>query len=716
VPDVRRLLLETKDRVAASDPGLGRLRQALSAVASVGTALPVQLGVGALLGYQGPVTFAATMFGAVVAMLSSNALVAKNGWAVVRTAVFFPLAVAVGLVPATLTGGERAYQVVGFAVVLFGAVWVRRFGTDWFFYGFMAWMGFFFATFLHAGWSLVPELLLAAVVSTAWVVLLSSTLFRSDPRRVLHSTLGACFSRGRGVARECVDLLDVRRGSAGARRRAARTLAARQAGLSETALLAEAWSVEPRALPEGWSAMALRRRMIETQQAVERFAGAAVALQDASDELVDEARRAVDHLARRRDLAAMVATERLDVLADRARADGDKDWWPARHLAYGVREFLRFDAEADQPPEVDPGEEEFEAASGLVFGSLPGAPAVARDVAIRGGRWNPIARLSMTSRQAVQVMLAGMIAIALGSLLSPTRYYWAVIAAFVTFTGTGTRSETFLKGVARIAGTLVGLVAAVALAHLTAGHTVAIFATILVSIFMAFYLVKVSYAAMTFFITILLGQLYTVIGTFSDQLLELRLGETAVGAVVGVVVAMVFAPLSTRDTVRSARDELLLALALLLEGVAAYADGGRVDLDALTRALDDRSRRVALVAKPLTRPLVLGHSSRGTRRRLTLYAAAVTQARALVVALRHRAGPPPEPTGAAARALAEAVRALLDAGVGAGSPQAESPLQRSDSMLFGDPASARDRDPVVRHLHHLGATLTGLAARSSAGG
>ena len=458
--DVRRLLLETKDRVAASDPGLGRLRQASSAAASVGTALPVQLGVAALLGYRGPVVFAATMVGAVVAMLASNALVAKSGWAVVRTAVFFPLAVAVGLVPAILTGGERAFQVVGFAAVLFGAVWVRRFGADWFFYGFMAWMGFFFATFLHAGWGLVPELVLATVVSTGWVVLLSSFVFPSDPRRVLHSTLGAFFSRGRAVARECVDLLDARTGSERARQRALRTLAARRAGVSETALLAEAWSAEPRALPEGWSAMALRRRLIETQQAVERFAGAAVALQDASDELVDEARRAVDHLARRRDLAAVVATERLDVLADRALAEERRGL--VAGAAPGVRR-ARVPALRRRGRATARGGPRRGGVRGDVRAGLRRAARRPGGGARRGDARDPlepVARLSMTSRQAVQVMVAGMLAIALGSLLSPTRYYWAVIAAFVTFTGTGTRSETFLKGFARIVGTLVGLVAA----------------------------------------------------------------------------------------------------------------------------------------------------------------------------------------------------------------------------------------------------------------
>ncbi|MCW2756992.1 MAG: putative rane protein YccC [Nocardioidaceae bacterium] len=77
---IRRTLLELRDRARVSDPGLGRLRTAVSAVACVGTALPVQLGIGRLLDYPGKVGFAATMFGAVVAMLGSIALAGSDRW------------------------------------------------------------------------------------------------------------------------------------------------------------------------------------------------------------------------------------------------------------------------------------------------------------------------------------------------------------------------------------------------------------------------------------------------------------------------------------------------------------------------------------------------------------------------------------------------------------------------------------------------------------
>jgi uncharacterized membrane protein YccC len=483
--------------------------------------------------------------------------------------------------------------------------------------------------------------------------------------------------------------------------------------MGEAALLVDAWSAERSAVPEGWSAAALRRRLIEAQQAMERVAVAATRLREADPWLRSEAQTAVEHLAGRRDTAALIACDRLGRRAAEVERQGGDGWWPAKHLAYGVEEFLRFDAAVDEPPEVDPGEAEFEAASMLAFGGLPGSPAVAKDVAAQG-RWNPVARLSMTSRQAVQVALAGVVAIGLGTLLSPTRYYWAVITAFVMFTGTGTRYETVDKGVARIVGTVLGLVAAVLLAHVTAGHHVVVLALILVSVFGAFYLAKVSQAAMTFFITVLLAEMYTVLGTFSDAVLVLRLGETAVGAAAGIGVALLFAPLSTRATVRNARDVMLDSMATLLESVASSAEGTpSADLDGQMRRLDDDARRLALVARPLTRHVGWGSSSPRTARRLRLYIAAVSQCRALVIAVQRRPPTAPTATAAAARALAEAARALSALPPGSVVPGAVEPLVDGEHALFADPGAAAHTDPVVRHLHHLAGTLTEVAQTSS---
>ncbi|TIC84418.1 FUSC family protein [Nocardioides sp. GY 10127] len=736
-----RLLLEVRDRVRVSDPGMGRLRQGLSAAVCVGGTIPLQMGVARALDYDAATSLGVVMLGAIVGMLGSNAVFGTSRGYAFRTAVWFPVAVTAGLVPASLIG-DRLTQGIGFAVVLFAAVWVRRFGGAWFFYGFLGWMGFFAGTFLQVSPTQVPHMALAAAISALWIATVTATILHADPRRVLQATLAAFFAGGRAVAREAADLLEVPAGASGRETRADRALGARVAALGESALLVEAWSQQAHAMPEGWSASALRRRTLEAQQAAERFASSAeqlhrlaVSEKGVDAELLDEARRALDHLAARRDLAAVTAAERLTRRGTEVREAGGEGWWQARHLAHGVRELLRFDAAADDPPEVDPGEEEFEAAAGLVFGGLPGSPAVARDVQVRGSRLNPLTRVSMTTRQAVQMAVAGVLALLLGTMLSPTRYYWAVVATFVTVTGTGTRTETALKGTARVAGTLVGIAVAIGLAHVTVGDTRLVLTVILVSIFLAMYFVKVSQAATAFFITLVLGELYTVLGTFSDDLLALRLGETLVGAVTGAVVALVLAPLSTRDTVRAARDELYDAMADLLEGVAAYARaadprhpahapgspapaGGtarpvgtplRPDLDALVRVVDDKARRVALVARPLARSLPSGTVSRGTRRRLGLYVAAVSQCRALVLSLQEAPPAHPGATASAATALAEGLRALTATRIGEKAPDAEEPLSRGGLVLFAGPDADRDDDPVVRHLHHLTSSLGELA-------
>ncbi len=723
-----------RDRLSASDPGLNRLRTAGSAAVAMGTALAVEAGVARLLGLDARSSLVTMLLGAVVAMMGSNALVGPERWGKVRNAAFFPVAVGVGMLAGTLTAADQTLRVVGFVVSMFVAVYVRRFGRPWFFYGFMGWMGFFFASFLQATPDMVPGLLVAVVVATLWVLLLSVTVFRTDPRKALASTLSAYFARCRGVLRACGELLEDDGGSAGRRRRAVRRVGAQQAGLAEAALLSEAWSEDPRALPAGWTGPQLRRRLLETQQSVDRVAGSCLRLDPEDRELADEARRVVGHAAARRRVPALAAGERLEEVARRreqAGARAETTWWPARHVALGVRDFLDLDARTDDPPALDPVEEAFEPTAQLVFGNLPGAPAVAADVGARGGRWNLLARADIPTRQSVQVALAGILAIALGHQLSPSRYYWAVIAAFVTFTGTATRAETFLKAANRILGTLAGLVAAIALAQVTRGSTVLVLATILVAVFLGFYLIKVSYAWMIFFVTIMLGQLYTILGTFSDALLVLRLEETAVGAGAGIVVALLVAPLSTRDTVRSARDGVLLALADLLDAVAEQADtayagpatapgpgvgtgvgtgvGAGSDLDALTRAMDERTRGLLLVARPLTRPLVLGNHSPTTRRRLGLYTAAVSQARALVVHLQARPAPDPTTVAEASRALAEAARAMTVAGVGAAAPGAESPLERSDLALFRERSPLAVPDPALRQLHYLNGSLTALA-------
>lgn len=725
-------LQRARDRVAGSDPGWTRLRTAVAGGVAISSALALEYGISRATHASAQAQVIAMMLGAVVAMMGSMALNSTSPWVNARTAAFFPVALGAGMAAAVAVGGHTDLTLIVFVLIMFVAVLVRRFGAAFFFYGFQLWMGYFFASFTHATLATLPSMLVTVASASAWVLVLSVTVLRTSSRRTLARTRRAFAARSRDVARWSAALLEAAVTDPSQVARARRRLVAHQARLAEAALIIEAWSAEPGALPAGRSAVALRRHLLDAQLAVDGMAAAAGELSGCGDTaLIVEAAGIAGLLAGNEYAAADRAARAL--LARDAGSTGDRAgpggggeaaWSAARHLAASAAQFVAVAGRVVDRPTADPADnaaDEFEPAVNLAMGNLPGSPAFAGAVTPRGRRWNPLTRLDFIGRQAVQTAVAGGLAIVIGREISPTRYYWAVLAAFIAFSGTATRSETSIKAANRVVGTVVGLVAGLALARATAGHTAWILAVVVLSMSAGLYLMRISYRYMIFFITILLAQLYSVLHELSGALLMLRLEETAAGAGIGVLVALVLAPLSTRDVVATVRGDLLTALGDLLRAAADHAtadhaaegsgddtgrcdrdpvggDRPRHDLDALTRAVDLRLYRLQLVAAPLTRPLVWNNSPSRTRHRLTLYAAAAHYARSLAAAVRT---PEPSPRVAQlSRALADAVTAMAGSddppprdGVD-GSPverrraEALAHLAAADEALYGRPMPA----------------------------
>ncbi|MBP0457342.1 FUSC family protein [Streptomyces montanisoli] len=680
------------------------------------------------------------MLGTIVAMMGSMALGGIPATTKVWTAAGFPFALGTGLVLGILVSGSTTLMLSAFVVVMFAAVYIRRFGPAFFFYGFMVWMGYFFAAFLHPTLAQLPGQLAAVAVSAAWVLLLSLTVLRTNTRRTLRRIRQAFDARSRAVARAAADLLESEDPQKAGRRR--RLLHARQLGLAETALMIEGWSGQPGALPGGWSGPALRRRMLDLQLAVEALATAAGSATEADGPTRQAAARIARALADR-DLAAVerLALPLLDPSALVPRPTGRpgdrgpgsmalpaaptsasgatgavEGVWAASHLAAAAMEYVDLARQGDAPPATGTSEQEYEPAVQLAMGNLPGSAAIAGGVAARGRHWNVFARMKLTTRQAIQVAVAGGVAILVGREINEQRYYWAVIAAFVAFTGTATRSETTLKATNRVAGTLVGLGAGIGMVHVTAGHTLTALAVIILAMACGFYLVRISYGLMIFFVTIMVSQLYSILNEFSPGLLMLRLEETAAGAAIGILVGLLVLPTSTRDTLHSARTTFYSALSTLLEGVAGRLDGSEpeTDLDAQARAIDHQVRGLALVASPLTRPLVWGNDPRLTRHRLTLYAAVSRRGRTLALAPQRLEVPNAAAEYAdAARSLAAAAAHLADHPALTAAPHADVEQHLRDAehtVLARRPECSAQLPPVGLALTQLGQLLRELAA------
>jgi hypothetical protein len=309
------------------------------------------------------------------------------------------------------------------------------------------------------------------------------------------------------------------------RQRAERRLHRQLLRLNETALLIDAHLANPAAVPAGWSAAMLHQRLFDAEVALGNVARFTVALADASlpaplIALIEQALVMV----REQDLAGAVdSADALYLLlapaADDHPAAGQRrqpvpggiagspalshtDRVLVHRFATSVTDFSRalpawLQVTASQPGRRPPGlaagpgpggqrghsgrhgmpgpgapgpqgeGEVFQTQVTTFGGWLPGTATVSKDASLEpGAGLAGRLRLAPYARVAIQIGVAVGCAIAAGDALSGRRFYWAVIAAFVTFMGAHTAGEQLRKSSFRVAGAVAGVIAGSALAHL----------------------------------------------------------------------------------------------------------------------------------------------------------------------------------------------------------------------------------------------------------
>lgn len=704
---------DVRDRFVASDPGWARLRQGIRAFLAVSTTLLLEL---VLVRTLNRPAVTPLLLGAAVAMLMSTGIRETRRPVIVRTAAVAPLIAALGTSLGVLTGERRLLGLTTFVAVSFVAVWVRKFGQRWFTLGFLFWQSFFFALFLHPRLAMLPFLLLATAISGLWVGLLLATVLYDDPQLKLRRIVQGLRARARAGIAASADVLD-----SGGEPRSVRHLRGQLGQLAEVALVLDGQLADRRSLPAGVPPGRLRRWTFDVEIGMDELAGATVQLaeqrSDLSPATLDAVRALLQSVGWAEYGAALAAARQMESApaqppAVRRLASAAAflletvELWQSGDLTAGREPGTPDRDELPQGADALDEDDEFEPAVTLIGGNLPGSAALAQQTLTDDdARRFALSRLSLTTRQAIQAAVAAGLAIVAGELISPARFYWAVIAAFVAFAGTATSGETLRKGASRIGGTVLGLIAAVGLADITDGNHPAAIALMLICIFCAFFLQTVSYGAMIFFITVLLGQLYTLLGTFSDELLLIRLVETVAGAAIGIFVSLVVLPTHSRPTLRVARRVFLEDLAELLEACAQTLEGGtppRTPLT-LTMVTEASARQLVRTRQALTRGRLFGSDRSSLRHRVSVLGTCGSSARAFAAAISLH-----PPHGAAATALARASR---EAAQEARRLAAAAELGNPPAL----PSGAPDLAGVVRDLlEGRAADRSGLAADAAA--
>lgn len=248
----------------------------------------------------------------------------------------------------------------------------------------------------------------------------------------------------------------------------------------------------------------------------------------------------------------------------------------------------------DDSPHTARSREELETEE-LSFGAREAGP---------GERGEAAGLNRISTRLAFQVAAGSALAILGGELLSAQRWYWAVLTCWVVFINTSSTGDILIKGYRRLAGTVAGVLAGGALAGVLNGDPRIAFALAITCVFGMFFTAALSYALMSFFVTTMIGLLYTLLGIFSPGVLVLRIEETALGAACGFLAAMFVLPVrASRHTdqnmitvLNRLRETLSLSIEQLTGDTKADVLHAARDMDA---ALDSLHASM----EPLTHPV-----------------------------------------------------------------------------------------------------------------
>ncbi|WP_406444994.1 FUSC family protein [Streptomyces sp. NBC_00631] len=727
---------EIRGRLAAADPGLLRFTAGLRTVTSIALTLAV------LAALRFDVSH--LVAGAITAMVATFAIREKGR---PQQAVTLALGLPVALASMSLGALLNARVVTGdlfFVALIFGAVYSRRFGDRGTALGLIGFQIYFASLFVHATVPALPGLYVTITVAFGCAAVARFLVVRQTAAGILDRLRRAFRVRFAQLVSAQAELLDAGPGELD---RAVEEVRVRTARLHETALLIQGRLADGTA--DEAVARLVQRRIADAEIAAERLGlllltarsaeradtltlhlpGAplpSAAVEPVRDEAMERLR--LDLEALRLLVLRPAGPERGTALARlRNRLLGyreGEDLPPApaavqdvfRGIGEAARSVLGLrialdgpQDESDDTPATSRSREELDAEDAAIESAEEGE----REAEEATGLRRP------TTRAAVQVAVGSSLAIVGGEFLSAQRWYWAVLTCWIVFINTASTGEILVKGYRRLLGTVLGVVAGILLAGLVGHHTWTAFGLVLLFIFAMFYSAPLSYTLMSFFVTAMLGLLYTLLNTYSLDVLVLRVAETALGAVCGVIAAAVVLPVHTDRRTDELLAQTLDRLADVTRAAADQLSGAPpADLVEKARDLDQALADLAAAVQPLTHPITPLRSRRDTARYVVAlletcaYHARSLAATAELLPTHPSIAADPRLRGAGQR-IVHNIEAIA-AQVAGRRPVPEMETGPSIAAMLepgtlGAPRYGRVTDRVLRHLQRLDEAVVGLA-------
>ncbi|TCP30019.1 fusaric acid resistance family protein [Scopulibacillus darangshiensis] len=605
------------DRILASDPGLTRLQKAITVTLSViSSVLTMLLLVSIFAKGQMTVAILAGIVGLMGIMVVNDDSTKEQKVTTLLLTLSSGLAITLGSVLSSLSHIAD----VALITVIFLAFYLQRFGSRYFSLCMIGFISLYFSTLLHVKPAQLPWFLIAVAVGVVYAFLFNFIIFKERSDMILKRSMASYHIQTNLIFRIMIEAIeDLKRN----RLRQA-TLKRNVVKLNEYARMTsgQLGPTDPGKVWPGIQTQQLRLYLFDSQMLIETLSPA---------------------VRRLKVLHALENSEVRETLLQVVKALRDADVLQEDYEASHLKEAE--DAVQALKQKLDQFNNKDESVRAWLF-LIRRIESIASHVVDSAHRLKVTRKetlekdnvksleeetshdtqtngMEVSTKRALQAILAGTMSIVLGYLLSPSHQYWILLSAFVVLLGTESVGRTFVKAFQRFAGTLLGAVVGFFLAHAVSGRIDLEISILFFCVFMAFYLFPISYALMIFWITMVLAIMYDILlGGISEQLLFARVLDTLIGAAIGFLVSALVFPKRTKDKVADTIEDFLFDLKAYLKDYLGRFAGAQpltnladkaLDLDVLLQQVRDEAR-------PLhNTPGTLGRS--GIERRLTVLTA-----------------------------------------------------------------------------------------------
>lgn len=490
------------------------------------------------------------------------------------TTFLLPIPASICLIIGTFAAPYHYFSIILFLFLTFGCVSGRRYGPRFIALSMVGFMSYFGAIYFKAQIYSIPWMILAVFIGTGVTYVFQFWLSLSRPKWILHWYLAAFDARLVQTLRHLGKSLINRSDSLKNRLQLRHDLTqVTDAALSLEDLL-KTGDIETQA--------ALATQVFETEFTLGRLLECVrVALQigDLDKETTAELSKLL-HLMAEKDPSCFQNIKNISLKWESEKIESDA----LENLRLALDDFLKNQANIQ-----------------LKESSLE-SPKISKELFLAGPPSKE--NFNIFTKHAIQATLAVGLSSIIGDLLSPTRWAWAAVAAFVVFSGAN-RGETFSKSGLRILGTSIGLIVGLFLAQIQLNKNIDI-GIIFISIFLGAYFIRVAYGWTTMWFTLMVFGLYKFLGILNTEILILRLEETFIGVFFATLAAIFIFPTYTQREIGVAVVKLLYDLSNVLKKCAKIHSGE--NLTEYSRILDRDLKNVRIQAQPMLKGLPNSYS------------------------------------------------------------------------------------------------------------